>query len=122
MSIMSVALPTGMVDIDRPLKGGLFSGLSVLFGSEEIHVISHFLVVKAQIPKGEGGLGSPSIFIDGGNVFDPYMVSEVARRQGILPENALKGIHVSRAFTCYQLVSLITEKLEPVLERTSATE
>lgn len=59
------------------------------------------------------------IVLDGANRFDPYRVSLVARRASIPPERVLKGIQVARAFTSYQMETLIVEKLPQLLEKPS---
>ena len=43
------------------------------------------------------------LVLDGGNQFNAYIVSRSVHGR----TNILKGIHVSRAFTCYQMVSLL---------------
>lgn len=45
--------------------------------------------------------------LDGANRFDPYMTSSFARKAVIPPERVLKRILIARAFTCYQMVTLI---------------
>ncbi|MBN1264701.1 MAG: hypothetical protein JXA25_04360 [Anaerolineales bacterium] len=44
---------------------------------------------------------------DGGNRFDGYFVARLARRLSSRPEQILKRIRISRAFTCFQLAELI---------------
>ena len=62
----------------------------------------------------------PVTLVDGTNRFDVYYIAEFARRvaqqQGgeqacAGPEALLKNIFVSRAFTCYQMEAVITERL-----------
>jgi hypothetical protein len=60
--------------------------------------------------------------VDGANRFDAYFVAEFARRftssgagQRITPEELLEHIYVSRAFTCYQMEALITDRLPAFL-------
>lgn len=59
--------------------------------------------------------GMKPIFVDGANGFDPYIVSRFARRHSLAPAHLLKGIVVARAFTCYQLFTLIRERLETMI-------
>jgi hypothetical protein len=99
------------------LRGGKFV---VLYGSHICHVLSELLCVRSQLPYVEGGLDSPIVFIDGGNLFDPYLISETARLLKLKPEETLKNIWVSRAFTAYQLTALITEKLPEILNQEDA--
>ena len=51
------------------------------------------------------------IVLDGANRFDPYAVSSFARKESISPESLLKRIRIARAFTCYQMATLMGEKL-----------
>ncbi|MGA9533761.1 MAG: hypothetical protein WBR18_13670 [Anaerolineales bacterium] len=44
---------------------------------------------------------------DGGNCFDGYFVARLARRLDPNPHAVLDRIHLSRAFTCFQLAELI---------------
>ncbi len=57
------------------------------------------------------GKGINVIVLDGANRFDPYMVSSFARTALLSPEDLLKRIRIARAFTCYQMATLIGEKL-----------
>ena len=57
------------------------------------------------------GKGIDVIVLDGANRFDPYMASSFARKVFISPERLLKRIRIARAFTCYQMATLIGEKL-----------
>ena len=68
------------------------------------------------------GQGIDVIVLDGANRFDPYMVSFFAKRAMIPPEKLLKSIRIARAFTCYQMATLIEEKLFPLLHPEGAIE
>src|SRR5512134_492985 len=57
------------------------------------------------------GHGMDVILLDGANRFDPYTVSFFARSIFISPETLLKKIRMARAFTCYQMATLMGEKL-----------
>ena len=63
------------------------------------------------------GQGIDVIVLDGANRFDPYMVSSFARKVSLLPENLLRRIQIARAFTCYQMATLVEEKLVSLLRR-----
>jgi hypothetical protein len=60
--------------------------------------------------------GMDVIVLDGANRFDPYTVSSFARHVLISPEELLKKIRIARAFTCYQMASLMGEKLASLLK------
>jgi len=58
----------------------------------------------------------PLTLVDGTNRFDLYYLAEFARRfgmryGGVTPEEILGRIFISRAFTCYQMEALITDRL-----------
>jgi len=62
----------------------------------------------------------PVVFLDGANSFDPFLISKHARSVGLVPEELLSRIHISRAFTCHQMHALIVERLAGALERFGA--
>ncbi len=62
--------------------------------------------------------GSTPRLFDGGNRFDGYFVARLARRLTPRPHAVLDDMHLSRAFTCFQLVELIEtapERPSPLL-------
>ncbi len=83
----------------------------LLYGSRVAYPLSLYAVsvLLAQ--------GDPLVVVDGGNAFDPYVISEAARRLDQSPEELLSRVHISRAFTCHQLEALITGRLENALRR-----
>jgi hypothetical protein len=68
------------------------------------------------------GKGKTVIVLDGANRFDPYTISSLARRAWIPPERLLKSIRIARAFTCYQMATLMGEQLTSLLRREEAAE
>jgi len=80
---------------------------AVLHGHPFIKTLSFLLSVRCQLPTNEGGLNSTTIYLDGGNTFDPYNISAMAQQYGLDPRTAFERIFVSRAFTAYQLSSLV---------------
>ena len=62
------------------------------------------------------GEGVDVIVLDGANCFDPYIASSFARRAWIPPERILKRIRIARAFTCYQMATLMGERLGSFLK------
>jgi hypothetical protein len=56
--------------------------------------------------------------VDGGNLFSPYSVAEIARGYDLDYQEVLDKVYVSRAFTVHQLSSLVLEKLYSVLRKT----
>lgn len=76
-----------------------------------------FLVVMAPHAAQQGmlaaaaqmALSGPVAMLDGGNRFDAYFVARRLRRSTPRMEAALGRIRVARAFTCYQMESLLLE-------------
>ena len=69
--------------------------------------------------------GRPIVLVDGTNRFDVYYIAEFARRvtshrfitQPVQPEQLLRNIYISRAFTCYQMEATITQRLGSFLHK-----
>ena len=56
---------------------------------------------------------TPLRLIDGGNRFDPYRCSRVVAQglaHGERLDALLKRIQIARAFTCYQMLTLLSEQ------------
>ena len=111
-----VRLPLGLSLVDEVFPGFEPGDFAVFHG-----VASNFMLfelcVRCQIPPSKGGLGSSAVFVDGGNVFNPYVVAKIARGHGLNPKNILERIYISRAFTAYQLSSLILGKLDRAIRK-----
>jgi hypothetical protein len=110
-------LTSGIKRFDALLGGLEVGDLVLLEGDISASSFSHLLSVRSQLPAEEGGLGSTVIWLDGGNTFNPYSITEFSKGLGLDPERVLKGIYLSRAFTCYQMSSLVLEKLWGGVER-----
>ncbi len=103
----------------------LFSGFSegdfaVIQGSSSATSITSLLCVRGQLPKQLGGLNSKVLFIDGGNTFDVYQISQLAKAHHLNPTQILNNIYISRAFTAYQVTALIMQKLKATIKKTDA--
>lgn len=112
---MKAAVTSGLDALDSLaiLRLGQFATLQ---GSSLCRSLSEMFCVRAQLPP-PSGLDTDIVFIDGGNSFDPYLISEYAVGQGVDPKRALRRIHLSRAFTWFQLSTLLKEKLPEALDR-----
>ena len=110
-------LTTGIDSLDRTLILKL-GQLAVLHG-EASHSISSLLCVRAVLPKPEGQ-DSDVVFLDGGNSFDTYLISEHSIRHESDSRKILERIHLSRAFTYHQLSRLIHEKLPDAIDQFKA--
>jgi predicted ATP-dependent serine protease len=108
-------LKTSIVQIDD-LTGGFRSSQVTLLDSDSSYASSllHLLCVRALSQFDE-----EVVWIDGGNTIDPYAISSLCKRLRLDKREILSRINVSRAFTAYQLVALIDEKLEEQVERSA---
>lgn len=107
-------------NVNQLFPGFTQGDFTLLYGSQSILSLSSLLCVRAQLPLQLGGLGSRVIFIDGGNSFKLYQIARLAKLHNLNPEKALKKIHISRAFTAYQITSLILEKLKETVTKYKA--
>jgi hypothetical protein len=109
------SLKFGIKELDEICGGVCKSELTVLYGGKVCQAFAERLCVRSQLPVDDGGVGAASVFVDGGNTFDVYHVSEYATALYLDRDTVLRAIKISRAFTCYQLVSLIVDKLPMLL-------
>jgi len=60
---------------------------------------------------------SPSLYIDGGMAANPYRIAHHARALHLDAHDVLASVSIARAFTLYQLASLIHDALEPTIQQ-----
>jgi len=108
-------LTTGIDSLDRALI--LKKGQFVFLEGEPSHALSLLLCVRATLPQ---GLDSDVVFIDAGNLFDTYTISQHIVNLGLESSRVQQRIHLSRAFTHHQVHSLIVEKLTTALDEYGA--
>lgn len=104
-------------DVDHVFPGFVAGDFAVFHGSSAILPLSMLLCVRAQLPYQFGGLETNVIFVDGGNTFRLYDVSYLAQLHKLYPRDVLNRILISRAFTAYQMTSLIFEWLQTIVEK-----
>jgi hypothetical protein len=109
-----------MPDVDDLFPGFAPGDFAVLYGSPSIMSLTSLLCIRAQLPVQLGGLGSNVVFIDGGNTFRLYKIARLAQLHQLNPQKVLERIFISRAFTAYQLTSLILDKLEETIKNCNA--
>ena len=113
-------LTLNMPDVDQLFPCFKPGDFVALYGSPSLISLVARVCVRAQIPTQFGGLSSNIVFIDGGNTFRLYKTTRIAQLHGLNPHKVLEHIFVSRAFTAYQLTSLIMEKLEETVKKYNA--
>jgi hypothetical protein len=57
------------------------------------------------------------VYVDGGISIDPYAIASFSKRSGLRADTVLSKIKVARAFTAYQLDSIISDRLEAALSQ-----
>ena len=116
LSASEQVLSFGVQSIDHTFPGFKPGDFVVLYGRSFWKTLIFRLCVHCQLSKEKGGFNSSVIFVDGGNTFNPYLISTVAREYGLDPKSTLERVFVSRAFTAYQLSALVLETLEDALK------
>lgn len=106
--------------VDELFPGFTPGDFAVLYGSPSVISLTSLLCVRAQLPVQLGGLGGNVVFIDGGNTARLYNIARLAQLHQLNTTETLKHIFISRAFSPYQLTSLILEKLEKTIETYNA--
>jgi len=104
----------------RPLDdfiGGFPSSQVTLLDSSDRLVLDlvHLLCVDQVLSEGRD-----VVWVDGGNSVNPYSLTGLCKRFRVRSGEVLESVNVSRAFTAYQLVTLIEEMMEAEVARTKA--
>lgn len=100
-SVRRLSLGVPVVDDVFPgFEGGDFG---VLYGNG-VSFLSFVLCVRGVLPRSMGGLGSSVVFVDGGNSFNPYLISEVARGYGFDPREVLGRVCFKRIISTFIIV------------------
>jgi RecA/RadA recombinase len=107
-------------EIDYLFPGFTPGEFAVLYGSTSVNSLTTLLCVRAQLPTQLGGLASNVIFIDCANTFIPENITHIAQQNHLNPASVRQRIFNFKAFTAYQLTSLIMDKLEEKINNTNA--
>jgi hypothetical protein len=91
------------------LPSGPPKGLVLLSGHAAVYRLGLCAAVDRALA------GEPVLYLAGANVFDPFLVGRLAKASRVAPARVLQQIHVSRAFTCHQMVRLVTDCLPSAL-------
>jgi hypothetical protein len=112
--------PLNIRGVNELFPGFALGDFAVLQGSSSVSALTSLLCVKAQLPTQLGGLQSNVIFVDGGNTFRLYQIAQLAQIHHLNPKQVLDNIYISRAFTAYQVTSLITHHLKEAIKKYNA--
>jgi DNA repair protein RadA len=103
-------LASNVKSLDELLGGG-FESQAITevygeFGSGKTQ-IAHQLAVNVQLPIEQGGLEGHTLMIDTENTFRPERFTQIAEAMDIDPDEALKNMHVARAFNSHHQMLLM---------------
>lgn len=104
-----LGLTSGLSQVDALIGGLKPDTIALLTGPEVCLQAAERYCVRAQLPTKKGGLDGSAFFIDGGNSFDVYLFTALVRRHHLDYDTALDRQLLSRAFTIYELRSLIED-------------
>ena len=114
--LSEAVFPLSIRGVKEVFPGFALGDFAVLQGSSVLSLAS-LLCVKAQLPTQLGGLQSSVVFVDGGNTFRLYQISQLAQIHHMNPKKILDNIYISRAFTAYQTAALITNQLRETIKK-----
>ena len=103
-------------EIDSVLKFFTLNHKVMISGVQTQKIIERFCI-RAQLPHRYGGLDANVLLIDGANSSDLYQSVDFAQQYGLDVKKALNKIIASRAFTVYQLASLIIHELDSAIKK-----
>jgi len=110
------ALTTGLPVLDKYLGPFESPRLTLVdSGSDFAFQLQTLLCVRCV-----SDLDADVVFVDGGNTVDPHGIVRVAKRVGLGRLDVLPRIHVARAFTCYQMATLLIERLDEAIAESGA--
>jgi len=109
-------IDTSIPAIDTFVKGFQSSQITLIDSSDwMLFDLTHALCVNAI-----NTLGGEIVWVDGGNSINPYELAGLCKRLRMDMGETLDCINISRAFTAYQMVTLIVDALEKEVERTGS--
>ena len=108
-----VIVHSGISELDVLLGGFKAGEITLIDGTSDLVLdLPHQLCVNTYRT-----FQSDTVYLDGGVCADPYRIARYARMMELDQREVLAHVHVSRAFTVYQLSMLVHEMLEPLICR-----
>lgn len=110
-----IIVSSGITELDR-LCGGFKAGELTFVDGNSILIadLPHQLCVNTYRT-----FHSETIYIDAGMCADPYKIARYARMLELDQREVLQNVVMSRAFTVYQLSTILQELLEPMILKRS---
>ncbi len=108
-----ITLPTSIPQLDKVQDGFTAGELIFIDGTSPLisTIPAQLCVYTYQ------NFHSDTLYIDGGMRVNPYTIASAARRHHLNQHQLLTHVHISRAFTVYQLSTLIQDMLEPMIQQ-----
>jgi hypothetical protein len=110
-----IIVSSGIVELDRLCSGFKAGEMTLVDGNSSLisDLPNQLCVTTYQTFRSE------TIYIDGGMCANPYRIARYARMLELDQQEVLQNVVMSRAFTVYQLSTIIQEMLEPMIEKRS---
>jgi hypothetical protein len=108
-----VIVLSGIKELDNVLGGFKAGEITFVDGdSDLISIIPNQICVNTYRT-----FGSDILYLDGGMCADPYKIAKYARMMELDQKETLEHVHICRAFTVYQISTLVHNMLEPSIKR-----
>jgi len=114
-----VRITTGSEELDKLFGGGIETGaITEAYGQYGAgkSQIAHVLAVRTQLATDKGGIGGDVVFIDTESTFRPERIAQIAKALDMDTEEALKRIHVARAYNSDHQM-LLAEKVDDLIKK-----
>ena len=111
--IPNTEVVSGIKELDDLLSGFKSGEMTLIEGNSSfISNITNQICVNTYLM-----FQSNVVYIDGGLCTNPYKISRHARKMKINQREVIEHVFISRAFTVYQLTTIIQERLEDIISR-----
>ncbi len=109
-------LQLGIAELDQLLGEIELGSFTVFYGTWAAHTLIEELCLRSANPNEASGQRTTVLYVDGGNLFDLYELADLASKLKLNRDEVLRQVYVVRAFTCYQLATIILQKLTERVE------
>lgn len=113
-------ITTGSKEVDTLIGGGIETqSITEIYGKMASGKSQWCFqtAVTTQLPVEKGGLKGNVLYIDSENSFRPERIVQIAKKQGLKPEEVLKKIFVARAYNADHQMLLADKATEMVKEK-----
>jgi hypothetical protein len=103
-----IILKSGIIELDSLIEGFKSGEITYIEGNSSLinNIPNQLCVNTFRI------FNRDTIYLDGGICADPYQIAKYARYMTLDQNKVLEHVHISRAFTVYQLSTFIEHMLE----------